>query len=75
MAGFSPIKITSFWPTALDATQSGINIRLVVFKFSFEYNRKVWLNFPMECGNAMLVPPFTSYKRGGFIPGYESPPF
>ena len=64
MAGFSPIKITSFWPAALDATQSGINIRSVVFELSLNYNREVSLNSPMEYGNAMLVPPFTSYKRG-----------
>jgi hypothetical protein len=75
MAGSLQIKLTSFYPAALDATQSGISIPLVVFKFGFNYNREVSTNCPMECGNAMLVPPFTSYKRGRFIPGYESPPF
>jgi hypothetical protein len=46
-----------------------------VFKFGLICNRAVSFSCPMEYGNAIIVPPFTSYKRGEFIPGYESPLF
>jgi hypothetical protein len=59
----------------LDPPQSGITLSLVVFKFGLIYNRAVLIDYPMEYGDAIIVPPFTSYKRGGFVPGYESPLF
>jgi hypothetical protein len=54
------MKLTPFYPDPLDASQSGITLLLVVLKFGFNYNREVSINYPMEYGNAMLVPPFTS---------------
>jgi hypothetical protein len=62
--GLSRVKSTSFCPDPLDASQSGISLLLIAFKVGFKCNREVLINYPLEYGNAMLVPPFTSYNGG-----------
>ena len=59
------MKFPQFCPDPLDASQSGITLILIAFKVGFKCNREVSINDPLEYGNAMLVPPFTSYNWGG----------
>ncbi len=47
---------------------------LVAIKFGLDRSREVSINSPMEYVNAIIVPPFTSYKRGdSFL--VMNPPF
>jgi hypothetical protein len=66
--------VKDFFSFCLDPSQSGITLISVVIKFGLNYSREVKINYPMEYGNAIIVPPFASYKRGdSFL--VMSPPF